>query len=252
MAIRRRRGGLFALVGGGGFLGFLCFVIIPVVVVFMAIGVLVGAIGGIAGGSSKSGEVAENQQVSISGFTFPMKNGYIGIVLDSNGDGVADSAAYYHAKGYDNHNGIDLHWTTDGTIISPYKARVKTTHTGCSKTFQGDTSNIDWSKQCPSSGLAGAGNYIILEVLDHPELNGKFMYIALCHLSSVNVSVGQEVEQGQVLGVGGESGNASGPHLHLQVWTGPADQAGNYMKYEVDPIIIADGWPDSDRLKPKE
>ena len=37
------------------------------------------------------------------------------------------------------------------------------------------------------------------------------------HMSSVTVSVGQYVQQGQVIGYSGSSGNSSGPHLHFEI-----------------------------------
>ena len=43
--------------------------------------------------------------------------------------------------------------------------------------------------------------------------------IWFCHLSAVNVVPGQLVRQGDVLGLTGETGNATGPHLHVEVRT---------------------------------
>jgi len=40
-----------------------------------------------------------------------------------------------------------------------------------------------------------------------------------CHLSVVAVVPGQQVRQGEVLGLTGETGNATGPHLHIEVRT---------------------------------
>ncbi|MBE0690682.1 MAG: M23 family metallopeptidase, partial [Anaerolineae bacterium] len=37
------------------------------------------------------------------------------------------------------------------------------------------------------------------------------------HLSDINVSCGQSVSPGQVIGGSGNSGNSSGPHLHFEI-----------------------------------
>jgi murein DD-endopeptidase MepM/ murein hydrolase activator NlpD len=37
------------------------------------------------------------------------------------------------------------------------------------------------------------------------------------HLSSINVSMGQFVQRGQVVGLVGSTGWATGPHLHFEV-----------------------------------
>ena len=56
------------------------------------------------------------------------------------------------------------------------------------------------------------GNYIIL---DH----GNGLFTAYYHLSSINISQGQTVKQGQVIGHAGHTGNTTGPHLHFEVRT---------------------------------
>ena len=40
------------------------------------------------------------------------------------------------------------------------------------------------------------------------------------HLSTVNVSQGQQVSQGQAIGIIGATGNAQGIHLHFEVRVG--------------------------------
>ena len=43
------------------------------------------------------------------------------------------------------------------------------------------------------------------------------LWAGYCHLSGVNVSVAQRVRQGQVVGISGNTGNSTGPHLHFQI-----------------------------------
>lgn len=59
--------------------------------------------------------------------------------------------------------------------------------------------------------VSGYGNYT---VIDH----GGGMMTAYGHQSSIAVSVGQTVTQGQVIGYVGSTGNSTGPHLHFEVY----------------------------------
>ena len=43
------------------------------------------------------------------------------------------------------------------------------------------------------------------------------LWAGYCHLNGVNVTVGQRVLQGQLLGVSGSTGRSTGPHLHFQI-----------------------------------
>ncbi|WP_371801574.1 peptidoglycan DD-metalloendopeptidase family protein (plasmid) [Streptomyces sp. NBC_01732] len=58
------------------------------------------------------------------------------------------------------------------------------------------------------------GNQIVIR---HPD----GMYSQYAHMSKVKVSVGQSVSGGQVIGLSGDTGNVSGPHLHLEIRTSP-------------------------------
>lgn len=61
-----------------------------------------------------------------------------------------------------------------------------------------------------SSGNASYGNAVKIK-----HSNGYYTLYA--HLNRVDVKVGQEVQQGQVIGYMGNSGNAYGAHLHFEV-----------------------------------
>lgn len=66
-----------------------------------------------------------------------------------------------------------------------------------------------------SAGWGGAyGNEVVLQHADG-------VYSQYAHMSRVDVSAGQTVAGGQVLGLSGDTGNTSGPHLHMEVRTGP-------------------------------
>ncbi|MFF9770049.1 M23 family metallopeptidase [Streptomyces sp. NPDC014636] len=64
------------------------------------------------------------------------------------------------------------------------------------------------------AGYAGSYGYRTILTLD----DGTELWF--CHQSSINVSVGQKVSTGQVIGRVGATGNVTGPHLHLEVHPG--------------------------------
>lgn len=79
--------------------------------------------------------------------------------------------------------------------------------------------------------VAAASGKVIKAVMGHPDDNynqgwGNYIQIdhgggivtAYAHCSAVNVSVGQTVTAGQVIGKIGVSGRVTGAHLHFEVW----------------------------------
>ncbi len=73
---------------------------------------------------------------------------------------------------------------------------------------------------------AGGGNYV---VIDH--LNGEFSWFGHLKKGSVKVVVGQSVQQGDVLGEVGASGESLFPHLHYELRTGPGIKAEGLPSY---------------------
>ena len=70
--------------------------------------------------------------------------------------------------------------------------------------------------------MSGYGRVIWI---DHPD----DVLTVYAHLSEIAVAVGQEVSKATVIGRTGQSGNAAGPHLHLEVWR---------WGREVDPVTM--------------
>ncbi|MBV9159494.1 MAG: peptidoglycan DD-metalloendopeptidase family protein, partial [Candidatus Kaiserbacteria bacterium] len=103
----------------------------------------------------------------------------------------------YNGKG---HNGIDL----AAPIGTPIKAALAGTVLG--------TGNTDLVKGCYSFG-----KWVMIK-----HANGlNTMY---GHLSQINVAAGETVTTGEVIGYSGETGYATGPHLHFGVYVSSATQ----------------------------
>ncbi len=64
--------------------------------------------------------------------------------------------------------------------------------------------------------------------------HGSNTYTTYNHMSAITVGSGQSVGRGQQVGRIGQSGNATGPHLHFEVWIGPIWNGGtrvNPLRY---------------------
>ena len=71
--------------------------------------------------------------------------------------------------------------------------------------------------------FAGWGDYGIYVEIDH----GNGFSTVYGHMSAVLVATGQEVAQGQLIGLMGATGRATGPHLHFEI---------RYHQVPVDPM----------------
>lgn len=118
---------------------------------------------------------------SSSGYTLPVAGATVGT-----GYKVAGSM---WSSGY--HTGVDFVVPTGTTIKSVAAGTVV------------------------SAGWGGAyGNQVVIQHAD-----GQYSQYA--HLSSLSVSAGQTVTEGQQLGLSGATGNVTGPHLHFEIRTTP-------------------------------
>ena len=83
-----------------------------------------------------------------------------------------------------------------------------------------------WASDSGEVILAGVnGGYGNCIMIDHGYVNGDHYYTLYGHLSSIGVSVGQTVSQGDYIGAVGSTGASTGPHLHFEIRNsaGPTD-----------------------------
>ncbi|WP_066954960.1 M23 family metallopeptidase [Streptomyces lushanensis] len=121
------------------------------------------------------------EQSSGSAFTTPVDDPQIGTPYHASGSSWA--------SGY--HTGVDFLVDT-GTEVKAVGAGTVVT-----------------------AGWGGSyGNQIVIEHSD-----GHYSQYA--HLSSISVSEGDTVSEGQQIGLSGATGNVTGPHLHFEIRTGP-------------------------------
>lgn len=117
-----------------------------------------------------------------------------------------------HFGGYPGHTGMDISArVSNRTLVAAKSGKII-------KVVRGKGNTYPWSYDY--------GNYV---VIDH----GKGESTRYAHLASVNVSVGQFVKQGQKIGVAGNTGYSTGPHLHFEVRiNGKARDPRNYIRYK--------------------
>ncbi|MGH3111732.1 MAG: murein hydrolase activator EnvC family protein [Gaiellaceae bacterium] len=105
-----------------------------------------------------------------------------------------------------------LIWPVNGTVVSGYGWRWGRMHEGID--ISASTGTPIWATAAGNVIYAGwLGGYGNLVVVDH----GNGLATAYAHASSILVSVGQTVGQGETVSLVGSTGNSSGPHLHFEV-----------------------------------
>lgn len=79
--------------------------------------------------------------------------------------------------------------------------------------------------------MNGYGNTVMIAHY----IDGRLITTLYAHLDSINVSNGQKVSKGQVIGIMGNTGRSFGPHLHFEVheggWNAAKSNAVDPLKY---------------------
>ncbi len=108
--------------------------------------------------------------------------------------------------------GQEIYAPCDGIIVQAEDGYKERTRTKLLSDLSNAYKNAHYFDPKKDDIQSVAGNYIILECSDN-------VYAGLVHLQtgSIQVSVGQSVKKGEVIGRVGHSGNSFAPHLHFQL-----------------------------------
>jgi len=122
--------------------------------------------------------------------------------------------------------GAPIRAAADGVVIRLMRC------TGCEDTGRENFFPCpSWLFRSEAWGF-GYGNFLIVRhpyntvpptvraEMDRRNLTGAFAYVLYAHFSRLDVTLGQVVRQGQILGATGNTGCSSAPHLHFEVKIG--------------------------------
>ena len=82
---------------------------------------------------------------------------------------------------------------------------------------------VSWGRvveASPTGGTWGSayGQIVVIEMTNSEGQTYRYGY---CHLSRIDVRVGEDVQPGKRIGLSGNSGRSTGPHLHFEARTYP-------------------------------
>lgn len=128
------------------------------------------------------------KEIDLGSFSETIEKKYL-----SQGYGATIFAAIHYVKPW--HNGIDIIANAGTPIRSPVTGTVILT---------GNQDNFCYRR--------GYGKFVAVEDIDR---NRILLY---AHLSKTNAKTGDEIDRGDIIGLSGQSGFATAPHLHFSVF----------------------------------
>jgi murein DD-endopeptidase MepM/ murein hydrolase activator NlpD len=96
--------------------------------------------------------------------------------------------------------------------------------------------NIPGGRAVPITLETVGGNHMILDLG-----GGRFAFYAHLQPGSIRVKLGDRVRRGQVLGLVGNSGNSTEPHLHFHVSDANSPLGSEGLPYAIDKFDVIDG-----------
>lgn len=127
--------------------------------------------------------------------------------------------------------GSEVLAVADGTVVA--------TKDGIPQNVPGPTRAV------PITLETSGGNHVVLDIGD-----GYFAFYAHLQPASLRVREGDEVKRGQVLGLVGNSGNSTEPHLHFQMMDAKSPLLSEGLPYHLDRFEVQGkgrGWKDEGR-----
>lgn len=153
---------------------------------------------------AKTLSLASMRNIATKTYSFPLED--CNLVM-SDGFGMGATGYRHHQ-----HNGIDLRASYENVLATEDEGHV--VNVGSDRT---------------------SGNFVVVE---YAHDDGTRWRVSYCHLDSVAVKRGDMVNAGTKLGVSGNTGNSTGPHLHLTVkrmdWGGTEYRTVDPLDYLAD------------------
>ena len=114
-------------------------------------------------------------------------------------------------------------------IVAPCDGEIVLAVTGVKDNIPGEMNSFH-----------GGGNTVIMKTLNHE-------FLVFCHFKnhSIKVKEGQKIKKGAVLGLCGNSGDSSEPHLHFHIQNSEDMNIATGVKCYFDSLIV-NGQPQSD------
>jgi murein DD-endopeptidase MepM/ murein hydrolase activator NlpD len=145
---------------------------------------------------------------------------FIGAYVDHNAATGAVTDYNCESNTYDGHHGTDIaawpfaFYKMENSFVQIVAAAAGTII---------DKHDGEYDRNCVGVGSNVPANYVIIQHAD----GSRALYWHMKNTSVTSKAIGQQVSEGEYLGVVGSSGSSSGPHLHFEVWSGSSASTYN-------------------------
>lgn len=100
---------------------------------------------------------------------------------------------------------------------------------------------VDWVQKWDGKTRTGNQSYgNLVRIRCNAKYKGKTVRCLYAHLMAVYVTVGDQISDGQMIGLSGNTGNSTGPHLHFEVQVN--NQRANPLNWLDADFTVANGY----------